>query len=140
MKFIIALLLSMSAAMASDLDATRALTDMLPVGHYSGVTEDGTACAVSISREEGGVLASVFIEGVGEMSRLIKNGTAYRFRPGQRYFLSSEFTPIRDGRLEETFRTIAVDTFLQYVVVARRLDTTSRTDKEDARECVVSLL
>lgn len=140
MKTLIVLLLAISSAFASEYDATRALTEVLHVGYYTGTTEDGRYCAVSISREEGGVLASVIIDGVGEMSRVVKNGTHYRWQPGQRYFLSSEYFQNGRNRVEETFRTIAVDQFRQYVVIARRLVTTDRNEGEDARECIINLI
>ena len=140
MKTLIVLLLAMSSAFASEYDATRALTEVLHVGYYTGTTEDGRVCAVSISREEGGIMASVIIDGRGEMTRVVKNGTNYRWRPGQRYFLSSEYFQNGRNRVEETFRTIAVDQFRQYVVIARRLVTTDRDADEDARVCIINLI
>lgn len=140
MKMLIVLMLAISSAFASEYDATRAMTEVLHVGYYTGTTEDGRHCAVSIYREEGGVLATVIIDGVGEMTRVVKNGSHYRWRPGQRYFLSSEYFENGRNRVEETFRTIAVDQFRQYVVIARRLQTTDRNEREDARECIINLI
>lgn len=140
MKTLIVLMLAMSSAFSSEYDATRAMTEVLHVGYYSGTTEDGRNCAVSISRQESGVMASVIIDGMGEMTRVVKNGTHYRWQPGQRYFLSSEYFQNGRNRVEETFRTIAVDQFRQYVVIARRLETTDRNEREDARECIINLI
>ncbi len=140
MQALIVLVLAMATAIASEYDATRAMTEVLHVGYYTGTTKDGRVCAVSISRQESGVMASVIIDGVGEMNRVVKNGTYYRWQPNQRYFLSSEYFQNGRNRVEETFRTIAVDQFRQYVVIARRLETTERNEREDARECIINLI
>ena len=137
--FALALMIVSMSVSAQELEATAALSQVLPVGHYSGVTPEGGECAVSITRTREGITTSATAEGV-VLSRTVSNGSMYRWNPGTRYFLSSETTYSRNGvsSVEEVFRTLAVDTLTQYVVVARVI-VDNRNTREDKIECVVNL-
>ena len=128
-----------SVAMAQTLDATEALSQVLPVGHFTGLTPEGYECAVQVAKGSDGITTTATAEGE-VLSRTVENGSVYRWNPGTRFFLSSEKTYSRDGvnSVEQVLRTLAVDTFTQYVVVARVI-VNNREVREDKIECVVNL-
>jgi len=115
-----------STAFAQELDATAAALETLPAGAYVGTTPQGDDCSVKVSADEHGV-AVVASSGNMMVSRIVRPGTTYRFNPGQRLFLSSD-------EAENVYRTLAVETNTQYVVVARK-----RNGQEVKVECVVNL-
>ncbi|MBY0515580.1 MAG: hypothetical protein K2P81_01640 [Bacteriovoracaceae bacterium] len=138
-SLLIALTLVCSSAFAQELDATAALTNVLAPGLYSGVSPEGIECSVLIAKSNKGIKTSAKMNGM-TISREVETGTMYRWNPGTRYFLSSEKTYSTDGinSVEEVFRTLAVDTMTQYVVVARVI-VNNRDVREDKVECVINL-
>ncbi len=133
MKFVLfALLLAAAPAMAQELDATEAAVRSLAVGSYQGQTPvEGDDCSVTVSRDSRGVTV---LAQTGELSvsYLVKTGSVYRWRPGQRSFLSSFYSSSTET--EQVYRTLAVGEDSQYVVVDR-----SEREEELKVECVVSL-
>ncbi len=119
MKFIALALLALSSlAHAVELDATEALLSTLTPGVYTGLTpREQTACSIEIQKTAQGVLVIGRARGE-EVSRSVGYGTAYRFNPGQRLFLSSDNFYREDVSEEVVFRTIAVEEKTQYAVVS----------------------
>ncbi len=127
MKHLLAALLFVcSSAFAQELDATKAALETLPPGAYVGTTPQGDDCQVKVNSDEHGV-AIVASAGNTMVSRVVLPGSTYRFNPAQRLFLSADAN-------ENVFRTLAVETETQYVVVTRK-----RNGQEVQVECVVNL-
>lgn len=125
-------------AQANYLDATVALKEVLPVGSYSGVTEDDSACSVIVSDVSNGVKVTVKSEGES-LDRVVPFNSVFMWKPGKREFLSTAKTVLSNGtELEDVVRTIAVTDKTQYVVVAK-IKTENRDVAEDARECIINL-
>jgi hypothetical protein len=68
----------------------------------------------------------------------VYSGATYRWKPGQRSFLASTFTTTLNGSKENVFRTIAVSTNTQYVVVADLIED-NRNRVETKVECIIDL-
>jgi hypothetical protein len=132
----ITLFMSLSAG-AQELDATKALLTILPAGDYSGVTNDGAECNISI------LPLSNRIAVIGTSRDMIKRseievGSRYRWNPGTRSFLHTTLTTTLSDAKENVFRTLAVDKNKQYVVLADVV-TKDRQTLETAIECIVDL-
>lgn len=138
MKFLIAALMLVSvSAFAQDLDATEALLQTVSAGEYSGITPAGDDCSVSIRNLSNKVAVVATANGLTKRSEVV-SGATYRWRPGQRSFLASTLTTTLNGSKENIFRTIAVSTNTQYVVVAD-LIVDGRSSVETKVECVINL-
>lgn len=141
MKTLITALLILSASAFAnnrDLDATEALTSFLPIQVYYGNTPNNQFCRVSIRPNAQGILITAQ-DANNEASRIVPFGSTYRWNPGNRSFLSSSFVNVREGRIENVFRTIAVENNTQYIVVSTRLESSNRENREDKVECIVNL-
>lgn len=132
-----ALLLTSVSAFATELDATDALLNTLPIGTYSGQTEAGDKCAVKVSERPQGVLVSVSANGETK-SHETKVGAGYRWRPGQRLFFNSVISRTSNSSTESFVRTIAVTESTQYVV-AGSLYRSTTGNSESVIECIVNL-
>lgn len=139
MKFFALLLVFTSTlAQANYLDATVALKEVLPLGSYSGVTEDDAACSVIVAEVANGVKVTVKSEGES-LNRVVPFNSVFMWKPGKREFLSTSKTTLSNGtEFEDVIRTIAVTDKTQYVVVAK-IKTENRDVAEDARECIINL-
>lgn len=134
---IAALMLTSVSAFATELDATDALLNTLPLGSYTGQTERGEACSVKVSERSSGILVSVSSKGQTK-SHETKIGSGYRWQPGQRLFFNSEITRARNSSTENFVRTIAVTENTQYVV-AGSLYRSTTGNSESVIECIVNL-
>ncbi len=132
-----ALLLTSVSAFATELDATEALLNTLPVGTYSGQNDAGDKCAVNVRERTHGVHVSVSANG-GTRSHETKVGAGYRWRPGQRLFFNSVITRTSNSSTESFVRTIAVTERTQYVV-AGTLYRSTTGNYESVIECIVNL-
>jgi hypothetical protein len=122
---------------AQEIDATKALLAILPAGDYSGVTNDGAECNISI------LPLSNRIAVIGTTGDILKRseievGSRYRWNPGTRSFLHTTLTTTLSDTKENVFRTLAVDKKKQYVVLADVV-TKDRETIETAIECIVEL-
>lgn len=138
MKTLIAALLLVSAsAFAQDLTSTEALLRTIPAGEYRGTTPQGGYCEVAI-RDLFGKVAVVAADESNTKRNEVHSGSAYRWNPANRSFLSSIYTTTLNGSTENIFRTIAVTENTQYVVVAD-LNRNGREVSESKVECVINL-
>jgi hypothetical protein len=138
MKTLIAALLLVSAsAFAYELDATEALLQTLPAGEYYGITPQGDDCSVAVRNLYGKVAVVATANGLTKRSE-VYSGATYRWKPGQRSFLATSLTTTLSGSTENIFRTIAVSTNTQYVVVADHV-INNRDSYETKVECVINL-
>lgn len=139
MKTLIAalLLVSVSAAFAQELDATEALLQTVSAGEYTGITPDGDDCSVAIRNLSNKVAVVASANGLTKRSE-VHSGATYRWKPGQRSFLATTLTTTLNGSKENIFRTIAVSTNTQYVVVADLIVDGRRSD-ETKVECIINL-
>lgn len=138
MKILIAaLMLTSVSAFATELDATDALLNTLPIGTYSGQNDNGENCAVKVSEHSNGIVVSVSAAGQTK-SHETKIGSGYHWRPGQRLFYNSFITRTSNSSTENFVRTIAVTENTQYVV-AGSLYRSTTGNSESVIECVVNL-
>ena len=135
MKLLLAALLFTSfSVLAQELDATAAALNTLPVGNYSGVTAtDDQACSVAVSKSTTAVTVTASAGSVSAAYQ-VKKGTAYRWRPGTRAFLSSYIVEAGGEDYEQVYRTLAVSEDSLYVVI----DRPSR-NVERKVECIINL-
>lgn len=138
MKTLIAALMLVSAsAFAQELDATVALLSTVRAGEYTGITPQGDDCSVGIRDLSSKVAIVASANGLTKRSE-VYSGATYRWKPGQRSFLASTFTTTLNGSKENVFRTIAVSTNTQYVVVADVI-VDGRYSEETKVECIINL-
>lgn len=138
MKTIIAaLLLVSSTAFAYELDATEALLQTVSAGEYSGITPQGDDCSVAVRNLSSKVAVVATANGLTKRSE-VYSGATYRWKPGQRSFLATTLTTTLNGSKENIFRTIAVSSNTQYVVVAD-LIVDGRSSQETKVECIINL-
>ena len=130
---LIALALLSGSAFAQEMDATEALTMVLPVGTYYG-RFDGERCSVTVRAEANGVKVSATNRRLTR-SRLVEFGSVYRLW-GTTQFLSSTSVGTNDGFNENLIRTRADVTGKQYVVVADRV-VVMNDQFEHKVECIV---
>jgi len=135
--FIAALMLISSTAFAYELDATEALLQTVSAGEYYGITPSGDDCSVAVRNLSSKIAIVATANGVTKRSE-VYSGAAYRWKPGQRSFLATTFTTTLNGSRENIFRTIAVSTNTQYVVVADMI-VDGRSSEETKVECVINL-
>ncbi|WP_408096272.1 hypothetical protein ACJVC5_14630 [Peredibacter sp. HCB2-198] len=131
---LIALALVSGSAFAQEMDATEALTSVLPVGNYSGRFAN-ERCSVTVREEANGVRVSA-TNGRYTRSRLVEFGSVYRLW-GTTQFLSSTSYSTNDGFNENLVRTRADVTGKQYVVVADRV-VVMNEQFEHKVECIVN--
>lgn len=131
---LIALALVSSSAFAQEMDATEALTMVLPVGTYSGRFE-GERCSVTVREEANGVKVTATNARLTR-SRLVEYGSVYKLW-GTTQFLSSTSIGTNDGFNENLVRTRADVTGKQYVVVADRV-VVMNDQFEHKVECIVN--
>jgi hypothetical protein len=114
MKFILGtLLLTSSFSFAQSLTATNALLEVLPRGEFHGETVSGEPCSFSLSG--GSSRISVSLSANGQFRKYeISSEAVYRSNPGNRSYLASVYS----GSKETLFRTIAITSDTQYVVIA----------------------
>lgn len=134
---IAALLLVTSSAFAYELDATEALLQTVAAGEYTGITPAGDDCSVAVRNLSSKVAVVATANGITKRSE-VYSGAAYRWKPGQRSFLATTLTTTLNGSKENIFRTIAVSTNTQYVVVAD-LIVDGRSSEETKVECIINL-
>ncbi len=134
---IAALMLTSVSAFATEIGATDALLNTLPLGTYSGQTERGEACKVQVSERSSGIMVSVSANGRTK-GHETKHDAAYRWQPGQRLFFNSTITRTSNSSTESFVRTIAVTERTQYVV-AGSLYRSTTGNSESVIECVVDL-
>jgi hypothetical protein len=134
---LLAALIVSTSAFATELDATDALLQTVAAGQYTGITPQGSDCEVSIRNLSNRVAIVASAEGVTKRSE-VYSGATYRWKPGQRSFLASTFTTTLNGSKENVFRTIAVSTNTQYVVVADLIED-NRNRVETKVECIIDL-
>lgn len=134
---LLAALIVSTTAFATELDATEALLQTVSAGQYTGITPQGSDCEVSIRNLSNRVAIVASADGVTKRSE-VYSGATYRWKPGQRSFLASTFTTTLNGSKENVFRTIAVSTNTQYVVVADLVED-NRNRVETKVECIIDL-
>ncbi|WPU63221.1 hypothetical protein [Peredibacter starrii] len=130
---LIALALVSGRAFAQEMDATEALTMVLPVGTYYGRFAN-ERCSVTVREEANGVKVTA-TNGRLTRSRLVEYGSVYRLW-GTTQFLSSTSVGTNDGFNENLLRTRADVTNKQYVVVADRV-VVMNDQFEHKVECIV---
>lgn len=118
MKTFIAILFFATNAFAYELDAPSAFLAIVYPGTYSGRTESGEACGISVNSNANGVVVTGWDSSKTE-SKFIANGSSYRWNPGQRFYLQSDIDSFghNNNTKESLVRTIAVTEKTQYVVV-----------------------
>lgn len=134
---IAAFLLVSSSAFAQELDATDALLTTLPAKEYRGITPDGDDCQVAV-RDLSSKVAIVATAGNLTRRAEVYSGAVYRWQPGQRFFLATNLTTTLNGSKENVFRTIAVTSNTQYVIVADEV--INNREREVVKvECIIDL-
>lgn len=145
MKILLALAMSLAAlnSFASDSSAVDKLTSYLPVGSYSGATDQGSACQVNVSEvnyPKKDIRVRV-IEGNNDLSKIIANGSVFRYRDYKKEFIQSDHTVIGSddvNYVERIIRTVNAGDNKLYVVVSysTMLNTNAETQ---VAECVINL-
>lgn len=106
---VLILLLSSFSTFSSDAGALDALRTLFREGFYFGITPENDLCTVRFQYfSDRAVITSTNRE--LSVSRVVLNGSAYRFQSGRKEFLSSDSTG--------TFRSLAVNETDTYTVTA----------------------
>lgn len=138
MRILLSIMMFMSVSVAAqELDATKALLTILPAGDYTGVTNNGEECNISILPLSNRIAV---VGNSGDISKRseIEVGSRYRWNPGTRSFLHTTLTTTLSDSKENVFRTLAVDKKKQYVVLAD-IVSKDRETIETAIECIIDL-
>jgi len=123
MKKLIALILILGSfnTFANE-SVLEVMQSMFREGFYMGFNSEGKACMLQVKYFEDRAEVSAY-QGNSKVTRIIMDGTGYRFNLGKREFLSSDNTG--------TFRTLAMTEVMTYTVTAERL----ADGRERAIEC-----
>lgn len=100
------------SAFASEPGVLEAMQSMFREGFYFGFNAQGTPCTLQVKFLEDRAVVTAY-QGNSKITRVIVDGTGYRFNLGKRELLSSD----NSG----TFRTLAIDNVMTYTVTAERL-------------------
>lgn len=114
MKTLITLFLVLGSfnSFASEPGVLEAMHSMFREGFYFGFNTDGKPCTLQVKYLDDRAEVSAY-QGNSVVTRIIMDGTGFRFNSGKRELLSSDNTG--------TFRTLAVDEVMTYTVTAERL-------------------
>lgn len=119
-----------TSAFAQSLPATEALTNVLPVGEYTG-----TNCSVSIKETKRTVKVTVAQKNKS-ITREIFANSVYSYSANANSFMNYEIEEIRGGRVETSLSTKAVNGSQMVKISSRDL---ARPDYVFAVECNINL-
>lgn len=123
--FVLCLLLGSFAASASQDSVLLAMKSMFQEGFYFGMNDDNEACTLQVQFLSDRAIVTAR-SATATVSRVIVDGSGYRFNSGRRELLSSDNAG--------TFRTLAVNEVMTYTVTAERMNDGS----ERAIECITN--
>lgn len=119
-----------TSAFAQSLTATEALTNVLPVGEYTG-----TNCSVSVKETKRTVKVTVAQKNKSITREIFANSN-YGYAPASNSFKNFEIEDIRGGKVETTFSTTGVNGSQVVKISSRDL---ARPDYVFAVECNINL-
>jgi hypothetical protein len=145
MKILLALAMTLAAfnSFASGSSAADKLTSYLPIGNYTGSTDQGTACSVSVSQvnyPKKDIQVRV-IEGNIDLTKLIVDGSEFGYKDYKREFIQTDHTVIGNddvNYVERIIRTVNAGDNKQYVVVSFSAVFNTNADTQVA-ECIINL-
>lgn len=147
MKYLlfISLLSSLSLAKAAQIEssASQKFLSYLPQGQYTGLSDAGVDCTVSVSEvnfPKKDILVQVREGGV-ELSKLIAEHSDFAHKDYKREFIQTDrsFIGASTGNfVERIVRTVSAGTNAQYVVVSYAVTLNRHRDVQTA-ECVINL-
>ncbi|MBC7539150.1 MAG: hypothetical protein H7281_10035 [Bacteriovorax sp.] len=145
MKILLALAISLAAfnSFASGSDAVNKLTSYLPIGSYTGSTDQGTACLVSVSEvnyPKKDIQVRV-IEGNNDLTKLVTEGSEFGFKDYKKEFIQIDHTIVGNddvNYVERIIRTVNAGDNKLYVVVSFSAVFNTNTDTQVA-ECIINL-
>lgn len=123
--------------------AADKLTSYLPLGTYTGQTDDGVACGVYVSEAnfpKKDIQVRV-VSGKSDLTNLIEENSVYSYKDYKKEFIQTERSLIGVGEtnyVERIIRTVNAGEGKQYVVVSYSVVLNRSRDTQTA-ECVVDL-
>lgn len=120
-----------TSAFAQSLPATEALTNVLPVGEYTG-----TNCSVSVKETQRTVKVTVTQKNKSFTREIFAN-SMYSYSANANSFMNYEIEDIRGGRVETSLSTKALSNRTQVVKISSR--DLARPDYVFAVECNINL-
>ena len=145
MKILLALAICLTSfgSFAANTTAVDKLTAYLPIGSYSGKTDQGVACLVFVSEvnyPDNDIQVRV-IEGSHDLTKLVAAGSEFSYKDFKKEFIQTERTLINDDDttyVERIIRTVSAGNKRQYVVVAFNTVINTQSDNQVA-ECIINL-
>ncbi len=150
MKFLLVLALTFASVSSYASNAVDKFTSYLPIGYYSGVNDQGTACTVSVAEvnyPKKDIQIRVVV-GNSDLTKLIEEDSLYRSsycnkedRNCKREFVLTDRNLIGSDDMsyvESIIRTVSTGDKKQYVVVSYSVVVNTEANTEIA-ECIVDL-
>lgn len=139
----VAICLTTVCSFAASTNAVDKLTTYLPVGSYSGKTDQGRACSVSVNEvnyPDKDIQVRI-TEGKKDLTKLIAAGSEFSYKDYKKEFIQTERTLINDDDttyVERIIRTVNAGDNKLYVVVSFNTVINTESDEQVA-ECVINL-
>jgi hypothetical protein len=131
------------SAFAQDMSAVAKFTKFIPIGKYSGTSDLGLSCTVSVNLANypyQDILVSV-TEGNSVNTKLIAVNSEFGYKDYKREFVQTEQTALGNddsNYVERIIRTVLADNNKQYIVISYSTVINNETVTESSN-CLIDL-